>query len=160
MAVANRNSAPVSPVAIKASAGASESLPIVSVGQPQHFLDVCKSNGWKVYAAVAPKSDKRSGFGNYLVTSKMSSPARDHPCILILGGEGEGLRWTIQKMADFDIAIDGQRAGKGNVDSLNVSVAAGLLCEAFLRERAGASLEVEMGTYGSSENADLGNRIF
>ena len=57
----------------------------------------------------------------------------NHPCVLILGGEGEGLRWGIQKKADFLLSIEGYRSGKGGVDSLNVSVAAGLLCEAFLR---------------------------
>lgn len=51
----------------------------------------------------------------------------------MLGGEGEGLRWNLQKKADHEIGIDGTRAGMRGVDSLNVSVAAGLLCEAFLR---------------------------
>ncbi len=51
----------------------------------------------------------------------------------MLGGEGEGLRWLLQKKADFTVAIEGKRAGQGGVDSLNVSVAAGTLCEAFLR---------------------------
>ena len=61
---------------------------------------------------------------------------RDHPCLLILGGEGEGLRWNIQSKADLKVGIEGMRAGHVGVDSLNVSVAAGLLCEAFLRKPA------------------------
>lgn len=51
----------------------------------------------------------------------------------MLGGEGEGLRWNLQRKADHEIGIDGARAGMGGIDSLNVSVATGLLCEAFLR---------------------------
>ncbi|KAM0795228.1 hypothetical protein BDR22DRAFT_871877 [Usnea florida] len=137
VAISNRSSAPVSPVAIKASAGASETLPLVSVSQPGGFIDQCKRNGWKIYAAVAPTSGKRSGLGNYFSTSDLGSPVRNHPCLLILGGEGEGLHWNIQTKADFDVGIEGPRNGHGKVDSLNVSVAAGLLCEAFLRKPAG-----------------------
>ena len=137
VAISSRSSAPVSPVAIKASAGASEALPLVSVSQPGGFIDQCKRNGWKIYAAVAPTPGKRSGLGNYFSTSDLGSPVRNHPCILILGGEGEGLHWNIQTKADFDVGIEGPRNGHGKVDSLNVSVAAGLLCEAFLRKPAG-----------------------
>ena len=51
----------------------------------------------------------------------------------MLGGEGEGLRRNLQKKADFVIGVEGQRLGQGGVDSLNVSVAAGVLCDAFLK---------------------------
>lgn len=88
VAISNRSSAPVSPVAIKASAGASETLPLVSVSQPGNFIDECKSNGWRIYAASAPTPGKRSGVGNYFSSSNMGCPVRNHPCILILGGEG------------------------------------------------------------------------
>lgn len=52
----------------------------------------------------------------------------------MLGSEGDGLRKPILKKADFKLSIEGRRGDfKSLVDSLNVSVAAGLLCEAFLR---------------------------
>lgn len=54
----------------------------------------------------------------------------------MLGGEGEGLRWTLQKSADYLVGVEGNRAGKEGVDSLNVSVAAGLLCNAFMKKPA------------------------
>lgn len=80
---------------------------------------------------------------------------RDHPCLLILGGEGEGLRWNIQSKADLKIGIEGMRAGHIGVDSLNVSVAAGLLCEAFLRKPA-VSKETTVGSFiGSTPNVNL-----
>ena len=134
VAISNRNSAPISPVAIKASAGASEALPLLSVGKPANFIDQCKSNGWKIFAAAAPTPGKRTGLGNYLSVSDVGGYIRKQPCLLILGGEGEGLHWSVRKKADFDVGIDGPRIGQSNVDSLNVSVAAGLLCEAFLRK--------------------------
>ena len=154
VAISNRSSAPVSPVAIKASAGASETLPLVSVNQPGGFIDQCKRNGWKIYAAVAPTPGKRTGLGNYFSSSDLGSPVRNHPCLLILGGEGEGLRWNIQTKADFDVGIDGPKNGHGKVDSLNVSVAAGLLCEAFLRKPAGR------WKIGMDEKVQEENRVF
>lgn len=54
----------------------------------------------------------------------------------MLGGEGEGLRQNLLRKADFLVTIEGQRLRQGGVDSLNVSVAAGVLCEAFLRQPA------------------------
>lgn len=142
MAIANRSSAPISPVALKASAGATENLPLVSVDQPGRFLDQCKTNGWKIYAAASPGSYKRPNSDRYLSASALGSPIRENPCVLVLGAEGEGLRWDIQKKANFDVGIEGQRLGQGKVDSLNVSVAAGLLCEAFLRKPSEADIAV------------------
>ena len=139
VAISNRNSAPLSPVALKASAGASESLPLLFVGHPAAFVEACQKNGWKFYAAVAPPDRKSSVSASSRVTSHLSTsdielPDRDHPTVLMLGGEGEGLRWNLEKKADFTVSIEGRRKGEGGVDSLNVSVAAGLLCEAFLRK--------------------------
>lgn len=140
VAIATRNSAPFSPVALKASAGASENLPLMSVSQPSAFIDGCKANGWKIYAAVAPGGFKSPGAkvgrpANY-TTATLGQPLRNDPCILILGGEGEGLRWNVQRKADKEIGVEGERLGQGGVDSLNVSVAAGILCDAFLRKPA------------------------
>ena len=137
VAISNRNSAPFTPVTLKASAGASEDLPLMSISQPGSFIDNCQRNGWKFFAAVAPRSNSSATVPvqrPYYSTSALGSPIRDHPCVLILGGEGEGLRWNIQKKANYLVGIEGHRAGQGGVDSLNVSVAAGLLCEAFLRK--------------------------
>ena len=125
------HSASFSPVALKASAGAVESLPLLAVAKPSTFIDACKNNGWKTYAADVP--NKPFGRQKSVTTSSLGNPLQDHPCILVLGSEGEGLRWKIQEKVDFNVSIEGQRMGQGGVDSLNVSVAAGLLCEAFLR---------------------------
>ena len=51
----------------------------------------------------------------------------------MLGSEGEGLRKALLKKSDITVSIEGRRGALNGVDSLNVSVAAGLLCEAFLR---------------------------
>jgi 21S rRNA (GM2251-2'-O)-methyltransferase len=50
----------------------------------------------------------------------------------MLGSEGEGLRWNLRSKADVDLYIEGSRQSR-TVDSLNVSVAAGILCNSFLK---------------------------
>lgn len=131
VAISSRNSAPLTPVTLKSSAGACENLPLLSINHPAAFIDESKENGWKFYAAVAPGLNVFGG--NHFSTSNIGYPVKDHPCILMLGGEGEGLRRNLVKKADAMVSIEGQRDGQGGVDSLNVSVAAGLLCDAFLR---------------------------
>ena len=133
VAIANRSSASISPVALKASSGASETLPLVSVDQHSDFVDACKTNGCKVYAAATPRVNASAKPRNYFSLSTLGDPVRENACLLILGNEGEGLRWTVQRKADYCVGIEGPRRGQSNVDSLKVSVAAGLLCEAFLR---------------------------
>ena len=168
VAMSNRSCAPISPVAIKASAGACETLPLASVSQRGTFIDKCKSNGWKIYAAAAPAPGKRIGLGNHLSSSNVGNLVRKHPCILLLGGEGEGLHWNLRRKADFEVGIDSPRIGQTDVDSLNVSVAAGILCDAFLRkpiERrefdTSAADNVETQTASSGDGAKFQqNRIF
>ncbi|KAL8739206.1 MAG: hypothetical protein Q9181_000097 [Wetmoreana brouardii] len=136
--ICTRNTTTLSPIALKAAVGAAETLPLFSVGQPGNFVDVCQQNGWKFYAAVSPSSsDSGKNTGRpYYSTSTLSSPAEKHPCVLILGSEGEGIQWSIQNKADYLVGIDSARPGYGDLDSLNVSVAAALLCDAFLRKPA------------------------
>ncbi|KAI4284603.1 MAG: hypothetical protein L6R38_001304 [Xanthoria sp. 2 TBL-2021] len=134
--ICTRNSAALTPVALKAAAGAAEMLPLFSVSQPASFIDECQENGWKFYAAVSPSSsDSGRVTGRpYYSSTTLGTPTQKHPCILVLGSEGDGLRWNIQKKADFMLGIEAQRTGSGELDSLNVSVASALLCDAFLRE--------------------------
>ena len=161
VAIATRSSAPLSPVALKASAGASETLPLISVNQPGNFVDSCKNNGWKVYAAAAPTQGQRIGVRKRYTTSSLGSPVRDHACIVILGSEGQGLRWNIQRKADYDVGIEGPRRGQGKIDSLNVSVAAGLLCEAFLRKPIGLKISDEsLSNAKEVPEADTANFLF
>ncbi|KAL8811944.1 MAG: hypothetical protein Q9200_001412 [Gallowayella weberi] len=133
--ICSRNSAALTPVALKAATGAAETLPLYSVKEPTSFIDECQENGWKFYAAVSPSSsDRVRATGRpYYSTAKLGDPTQKHPCILILGSEGDGLRWNIQKKADYEVGIEAQRAGQGDLDSLNVSVASALLSDAFLR---------------------------
>jgi len=133
IAISSRNSASFTPVVLKASAGASENVTLFTVNKPAGFIQDSKAAGWKVYAAVAPSTNRTSGMPIALTTDELFNPLDQAPSILMLGNEGEGLRWNLRSKADVDLSIDGSK-DRGGVDSLNVSVAAGILCNAFLRK--------------------------
>lgn len=144
VAITKRASATLTPVALKSSAGAAESITIFSISSQVHeFLDNSRLNGdWQVYAAVPETSARRRQPQVNTYEVEDMDPLRTKPCILVLGSEGEGLSSQIMSKADYQISIPnlGGASHGGEVDSLNVSVAAGLLTSAFMRGRM-----VEMG---------------
>ncbi|KAI4148299.1 MAG: hypothetical protein LQ340_005147 [Diploschistes diacapsis] len=129
--------------------------PEVHVQDPERYPFVIMldgiNNGWEVYAAVAPpdldnpqtKQDRR-----YLFATQLSKPLLGSPCLLLLGEEGAGLRRDLVQKADHLISIGGPRRGQAGLDSLNVSVAAALLCEAFLRKPSEPSSLPDYPTLG------------
>lgn len=137
VAISVRNSASFTPVVLKASAGASEQVTIFSVNKPVDFLESSKKAGWKIYAAVAPSLDNRkrsSGKPRFTTTDELGNPLLNDPCMLVLGNEGEGIGWSLRRNADSYLSIPGDEQ-RGGIDSLNVSVATGILCNSFLKNR-------------------------
>lgn len=149
IAFSSRNSAPLSPITIKASAGAAENVPLISIHDPPTFIDATRKNGWRFFAAEPPLSTSTSAsrgghtdpMSNIPILSPLalSAELRKTPCVLMLGGEAAGLTKMLKRRADAFVAIPGAQMtdlhdDPAEVDSLNVSVASGLLCEAFLRE--------------------------
>lgn len=59
----------------------------------------------------------------------------------MVGGEGEGLRKNLKDLADVHISIKGGARTMGKLDSLNVSVATGILCDAFMRQTTQKTVE-------------------
>ena len=119
-----RRSAPLSPVAIKASAGAAEHIRIAKVVNLVRSLEWLKErNVWCIGL------DER-GTIDYDQYSYLGA------CCLILGREGEGLHELVRKTCDQLLRIP--MAGK--VSSLNVSAAgAVVLFEAFRQRRSKAA---------------------
>jgi 21S rRNA (GM2251-2'-O)-methyltransferase len=138
IAISTRNSASFTPVVLKASAGASENIILFSVRKPAGFVIDSKAAGWKVYAAVAPSGKREYATPPSITTDELEDPLQESPCILMLGNEGEGLRWNLRSKADIEIGILGSGMIE-SVDSMNVSVATGILCDAFLRSRRSGS---------------------
>ncbi len=116
-----RRSAPLSPVAIKASAGAAEHVRIAKVVNLVRSLEWLKErNVWCIGL------DER-GTLDYDQYSYLG------PCCLVLGREGEGLHELVRKTCDQLLRIP----MAGQVSSLNVSAAgAVVLYEAFRQRRA------------------------
>lgn len=164
IALSTRNCAPVTPVALKASAGAAEAIPILSIDNPAEFLRISTKNGWKVYCGTTPKdsspqrnnrkapSDSTSikDHGAWVeqpqtrytlsadgtIIDPNFSPIRFAPTILVIGGEGKGLRDNLTYNAYAFVEILPQiNVTQFGVDSLNVSVAAALLCADIVRPR-------------------------
>lgn len=134
-----------SAVLAKASSGACEAVRILALPQPSNFVHDSAKAGWKIYASVAPVTGRQGKDAKPQLTTAAvasASPLVDHPCILMLGAEGEGLRENLKNRANAFVSVErGQQLNDSpdvGVDSMNVSVAAGVLLEAFLRKPEGA----------------------
>lgn len=138
--ITSRNSSALTPVVLKSAAGAAEEVSIFTVDSPVEFLESSRAAGWKTYAAVAPPESKllKIHRDKFISTDHVEQmgPLDQHPCVLVLGNEGHGLPRQIKIAADFELSVPRFVQGS-SVDSLNVSVAAGLLCHTFLKGSAG-----------------------
>ncbi|KAK8018039.1 hypothetical protein PG991_007229 [Apiospora marii] len=143
IAITKHSSASLTPVALKASAGASEVIPLYSVDSTLGFLECSKEAGWIIYAAVA--AGPRSRGNSHLSLDRLESydPLASQPSILVVGSEGEGLGKQIRRAADFEVSIPGAAGLLSTIDSLNVSVATGILCSSFLKKSQGFEIEEE-----------------
>lgn len=147
-----RQIAPWSHIALKASAGAAEAIPVFKVREPADFLAKSSRNGWRIYASdaipparqpsIAPES-KGDGASSVLYTFTKSvrrlpadhCPVDSHPTILMMGAEGTGLKNSLLNLAHYKVGIrHGRDVDEIGVDSLNVSVAASLLCYEMLKK--------------------------
>lgn len=140
LVVPDENGARMGPVALKASAGALDLIPIYTVTQTAKFLTRIQENGWNVVASgVADAADapmasirKEQNIGeatrNKTVPSdELGGMLEQCPMLLIMGSEGQGVSREIRTKADFLVKIDKEVDGDVFVDSLNVNVAAGVL---------------------------------
>lgn len=113
------NSAPITSSAMKTSAGALEYLPIAKATNLNRSLERAKEDGWWVIGTDSEATDD------------YTANLYDRPIILVIGSEGEGLRPTTRKLCDAIVRIP--IAGK--VQSLNASVAAGVVLFEIARQR-------------------------
>ncbi|MGP8226158.1 MAG: 23S rRNA (guanosine(2251)-2'-O)-methyltransferase RlmB [Terracidiphilus sp.] len=118
-----RRSAPLSPVAVKASAGAAEHLRIARVVNLVRALEELKRrNLWIIGLDERGQTD----YDQFDLTGD---------CVLVLGREGAGLHDLVRRSCDHLLRIP----MSGGVSSLNVSAAgAVVLYEAFRQRRLAA----------------------
>jgi 23S rRNA (guanosine2251-2'-O)-methyltransferase len=117
--IPERRAAAVTGTVTKASAGASEHLPIAKVTNVSRTVEELKENNiWTVGL------DERA-------TQTYDALHYDMDCALVLGGEGKGLHDLVKRKCDFLVSIP----MLGKVPSLNVSVAAAVVLYEIVRQR-------------------------
>ncbi|KAK4280947.1 hypothetical protein QN277_012499 [Acacia crassicarpa] len=150
-----KNSAPLSGVVSKASAGSLELMELRYCKNMMQFLVSSSENGWRVLGgSVSSKA------------VSLDEIVPGPPTVLVLGSEGTGLRPLVEKSCTHLVRIpgnipvdltaselDGETTGLNNgeisgrefqsflaVESLNVSVAAGVLLHHLIGKKLEASL--------------------
>jgi len=119
--IRDRGSAPVSPVAVKASAGAAEWLPSERVTNSANSIAALKKDGFWVYG-VAPAGEPAWQVD---LTGKVA---------LAFGGEEKGLRSRTESLCDRLVGLP----MRGRVESLNLSTAAAAVLYEAVRQRDAA----------------------
>ena len=116
--IPNRRSAAVTAVAERASAGAVNYTPVAKVGNLSRTIEELKERGiWFVCADMD---------GEVMYRCNLKGPIG-----LVVGNEGSGVSRLVREKCDFTASIP----MKGDIDSLNASVAAGVLAYEIVRQR-------------------------
>jgi 23S rRNA (guanosine2251-2'-O)-methyltransferase len=125
--IPEHRAAQVTALVAKASAGASELVPIAQVKNLVRALDELREHGlWRVAVAVTDEAQPIATIDGTMALC------------LVLGAEGSGVRPLVAKNCDFH-AIIPMAAGRGAIGSFNVSVAAALALYEIRRQRQAAA---------------------
>ncbi len=117
--ITKHNSASINQTVVKTSAGATEHLKISIVTNLSQSLRLLKESGFWIAGSSLENSKSYTDF-DYKI-----------PIALIVGNEEKGIRRLTSENCDFLVKIP----MKGNIQSLNVSVATGILLFEILRQR-------------------------
>jgi 23S rRNA (guanosine2251-2'-O)-methyltransferase len=116
-------SATLNATARKVAAGAAETTPVVTVTNLARSLKLIKSAGLWIVGADA------------LAPQRAAEVDLTGGRCLVMGSEGSGLRELTRRSCDWLVSLP----SLGSVESLNVSVATGMLLYEALRQRQGSS---------------------
>ncbi len=114
-----KNSASVNNTVEKTSAGATSHVKIAQVNNLVNTIDILKQSGYWIVGSKLGKSQ------NY------TSIDYKQPIAIVMGNEEKGIRHLVSEKCDFLAEIP----MKGKIQSLNVSVASGILLFEVLRQR-------------------------
>ena len=117
--ITKRNSAPLNETVTKISAGAVEHLKICQVTNVSQTIDKLKQNGYWIIGSSLKNADD------------YTSVDFNRPLVLIMGNEQKGIRKLTSEKCDHLIKIPME----GKIQSLNVSVATGVLLFEILRQK-------------------------
>ena len=116
--IPERRSASLSPAAAKAACGALEYVPVARVKNLVNTIDALKEKGLWVYAADMDGSD-------------WCRESYDGALALVIGSEGNGVGRLVKEHCDVVVSLP----MRGKINSLNASVAAGVLMYEVARQR-------------------------
>ncbi len=117
--IQSHRSATLVPEAIKASAGASEYMPVAMVANIKHAIAAMKEEGVLIVGAEAG------------VQEAIWDLDLRVPLAVVIGSEGRGLRKTVKEDCDVIASLP----MRGRVSSLNVSVAAAVVIYEIIHQR-------------------------
>ncbi|HEX8559899.1 MAG TPA: 23S rRNA (guanosine(2251)-2'-O)-methyltransferase RlmB [Pyrinomonadaceae bacterium] len=113
----------------KAAAGALEYVPVARAANVARLIEELKGRGvWTIGTAA----EAETSYADWDWTQ---------PCALLLGGEGEGLRRLVRERCDVLVSVP----LRGRIESLNVSVAAGVVLYEAVRQRAARRRAADVG---------------
>jgi 23S rRNA (guanosine2251-2'-O)-methyltransferase len=118
--IPERRAVGITEVVAKAAAGALEHLPVVRVANVNRALEALKERGFWIYGL-----DERGG-------QLHDQTVYASPSVFVLGAEGGGLHHQVKEHCDFLVRI----SLEGQISSLNVSVAAGVVLFEWKRRHA------------------------
>lgn len=116
--IPKKRSTQVNSTVMKVSAGALNNMKIVEVNNISNAIDKLKENGFWVYATDMDGED-------------YTNIEYDQKTVLVIGAEGDGISRLAREKSDFIISIP----MKGKINSLNASVAAGIVIYEVVRQR-------------------------
>lgn len=119
--IPDRDAAPVTPAAVKASAGATERVRVVRIGNLLRTIDALRERGLRVYGGGAEGGER------------LDQVDLRVPVALVIGAEGRGMREAVARRCDGLFHIP----QRGAVSSLNASVAGALALYEAARQRLG-----------------------
>ena len=116
--IPNKRSVQITGTVMKVSAGPLSNIDVVEVSNLANAIDTLKDNGFWVYSSCMDGED-------------YSKVKYDSKTCLIIGSEGDGVSKLVKDKSDFIIGIP----MKGKVNSLNASVAAGILIYEVIKQK-------------------------
>ena len=119
--IPQHDSVGLTPVAVKASAGASEWIPVAQVTNLARTIESLKKREYWIYAAAA-NGEQPTAID---FRGKVA---------LVLGSEGKGVRRNVLEHCDRTVTIP----MSGRVESFNVATAAAVLCYEVRRQQSAA----------------------
>ncbi|XP_060114855.1 rRNA methyltransferase 1, mitochondrial [Heteronotia binoei] len=132
--MSHKNSCPLTPVVSKASAGAMEVLDVFGVDHLQSFLQAKSEQGWEIVGTVGHST----ALDGVPVESCLDF-RWTRPTVLLLGNEGAGLSPESRSLCRRMLSIFPGRELQPGIESLNVSVAAGILLHSICSQKMKAA---------------------